>query len=327
MPDDKTPTRDVTLDTYRYLRGGMPIMVVLLSAGVLGERLVSTCWQTSISAYYFTTAHSIFIAALCALGVLFIVYKGSSDTEDVLLTLAGILAFVVAMVPTSRPGLACGPYGLPADYEVTHAITNNVWAVVIALVTARVVSWWLYRRTKTTESHSVLGSLLICLLWLVMAVGFVAFIFYPSHFDANAHAISAITMFLALIATVVTTAFLVSREDEAKVPDRHRYLIFYWGMAALMVATLIAVVALHLTLDRWSHWVIVSEIVLITEFTVYWVVQTFELWRTPNRFELLPPADQAKLAEKRPTRGPARLLPETLQATRRPRGDRLLVAL
>jgi hypothetical protein len=327
MPGEKQPTRDVTLDTYRYLRGGMAVMIVMLGAGVIGERLMATCWQTSISAYYFTTAHSIFIAALCALGVLFIVYKGSCDTEDVLLTLAGILAFIVAMVPTTRPGLLCGPYGLPADYEVKHAITNNVWAVVFALLTARVVSWWLYRRTKTTESKSVLGTLSRCLLWLVMAVGFVAFIFFPSPFDSHAHAICAMIMFLALIATVVTTAFLVSREDDTKVPRRRLYLLFYWGIAALMVATLIAVVVLHLTLDRWSYWVIVSEIVLLTEFTVYWVVQTVELWRTPNRFELLPDADQAKLAQRRPTRGLARLLPETVEATRLSTGDRLLAVL
>jgi hypothetical protein len=327
MPGDKTPTRDVTLDTYRYLRGGMAIMIVLLGAAVIGERLMATCWQTSISAYYFTTAHSIFIAALCALGVLFIAYKGSCDTEDVLLTLAGILAFIVAMVPTTRPGLACGSYGLPADYEVNHAITNNVWAVVIALLTARVVSWWLYRRTKTTQSKSVLGTLSLWLLWLVMAVGFVAFIFFPSPFDSNAHGISASIMFLALIATVVTTAFLASREDETKAPHRRFYLLFHWGIAALMVVTLIAVVVLHLTLDTWSHWVIVSEIVLITEFTVYWVVQTIELWRTPNRFELLPDADQEKLAERRPIRGLARSLRETGEETRLPTGDRLLAAL
>jgi len=327
MPGDKKPTRDVTLDTYRYLRGGMAVMIVLLGAAVIGERLMATCWQTSISAYYFTTAHSIFIAALCALGVLFIAYKGSCDTEDVLLTLAGILAFIVAMVPTTRPGLQCGSYGLPGDYEVNHAITNNVWAVVIALVTARVVSWWLYRRTKTTQSKSVLGTLTLCLLWLVMAVGFVAFIFFPIPFDSNAHGISASIMFMALIATVVTTAFLASREDETKAPHRRFYLLFHWGIAALMVVTLIAVVVLHLTLDRWSHWVIVSEIVLITEFTVYWVVQTIELWRTPNRFELLPDADQAKLAQRRPTRGLARLRQETVEATRLPTGDRLLTAL
>jgi hypothetical protein len=326
MPSDTTPTRDVTLNTYRYLRGGMAVMIVMLGVAVTGERLTATCWQTSISAYYFTTAHSIFIAALCALGVLFIVYKGSSDTEDVLLTLAGILAFIVAMVPTNRPGSLCGPYGLPADYEVNHAIKNNVWAVVIVLLTTRVVSSWLGRRTKTDESKSILGTWSMYLLWLIMAIGLVAFIFFPIPFDSHAHAISAITMFLALIATVVTTAILVGREDDAKAPQRRGYLLFYWGIAALMFATLIAVAVLHLTLDRWSYWVIASEAVLITEFTVYWIVQTIELWSTPNRFELLPDSDQAKLA-RRPTRGPARLLPETMEATRLPAGERLLTAL
>src|SRR5271156_5020787 len=98
---------DILLDTYRYLRGGMAVMVVMLGAAVLGERLTASCWQTSISAYYFTSAHSVFVAALCALGTLLIVYTGSTDTEDTLLNLAGILAFIVAMVPTSRPAL-CG---------------------------------------------------------------------------------------------------------------------------------------------------------------------------------------------------------------------------
>ena len=56
-----------------------------------------------------------FIGALCAIGALLIVYKGSKDTEDVLLNLAGILAFVVAFVPTSRPVLLCGESALPTS--------------------------------------------------------------------------------------------------------------------------------------------------------------------------------------------------------------------
>ena len=41
--------RDLTLDTYRYLRGGMVVMVVLLAAGVIGAAVSSQCWQGSIS--------------------------------------------------------------------------------------------------------------------------------------------------------------------------------------------------------------------------------------------------------------------------------------
>ncbi|HXO53579.1 MAG TPA: hypothetical protein VN888_21720 [Mycobacterium sp.] len=328
MPGDTTThSRDITLDTYRYLRGGIAVMIVLLGAAVIGERLTATCWQTSISAYYFTTAHSIFIAVLCALGVQFIVYKGSSDTEDVLLTLAGILAFIVAMVPTTRPVLLCGRYGLPANYNIKHAITNNVWAVVIALVIARVVSWWLYRRTNTTVPKSVLGTVSMYLLRAIMTVGLAALIFCPNRFDSNAHGIAAVIMFLAIITTVVTTAFLVSRQDDTKSPHRHLYYMLYQGIAAAMIVTLIAVVVLHLVLDSWNQWVIVVETALILEFTVYWVIQTIELWRTPNRFELLPDADQPKLAQRRPKRGPAGLLPEVVETTRPPVRERLLTAL
>jgi hypothetical protein len=328
MPGDTTThTRDITLDTYRYLRGGMAAMIVMLGAAVIGERLTATCWQTSISAYYFTTAHSIFIAALCALGVQFIVYKGSSDTEDVLLTLAGILAFIVAMVPTTRPILLCGRYGLPADYNIKHAITNNVWAVVIALVIARVVAWWLYRRTNTTVPKSLLGTVSMYLLRAIVAVGLVAFIFFPDRFASNGHGVAAVIMFLAIITTVVTTAFFVSRQDDAKSPHRYLYCVLYQGIAAAMIVTLIAVVVLHLVLDSWNHWVIVVETALILEFTGYWVIQTVELWRTPNRFELLPDADQPKLAQRRRTRGPVGSLPEVVETTRPPVRERLLAAL
>jgi hypothetical protein len=320
--------RDITLDTYRYLRGGMAVMIVVLGAAVIGERLAASCWQTSISAYYFTTAHSIFIAVLWALGVLFIVYKGSSDTEDVLLTLAGILAFIVAMVPTTRPVLLCGRHDFPADYSVKHAITNNVWAVVIALVIARAVSWWLYRRTKTTAPKSALGTISMYLLQAIVASGFAAFIFFPERFDANAHGIAAVIMFLAIITTVVTTAFLVSRQDDTKSAHRYLYGVLYDAIAAAMIVTLIAVVVLHLVLDSWNHWVIVVETALILEFTLYWVVQTVELWRTPDRFALLPDADQRHLAQRRRAHGPIGLSPEeAVETTRPPVRERLLRAL
>ena len=47
------------------------------------------CWQAALSEYFYTSAHSIFIAALLGLATLFFVYRGSSDTEDALLTLGG----------------------------------------------------------------------------------------------------------------------------------------------------------------------------------------------------------------------------------------------
>ena len=90
-------------------------MVVMLFASLIVVAMTTGgCWQTSISAYYYTAAHSVFVASLCAIGILLITYRGSTDTEDILLDLAGVLAFVVAMVPTARPAqhLRARPAGL-----------------------------------------------------------------------------------------------------------------------------------------------------------------------------------------------------------------------
>ena len=122
-----------------------------------------------------------------------------------------------------------------------------------------------------------------------MAVGLVALIFFPNRFDSNAHGIAAVIMFLAIITTVVTTAFLVSRQDDAKSPHRHLYYVLYQGIAAAMIVTLIAVVVLHLVLDSWNHWVIVVETALILEFTVllghsnHRTMENSQPIRTPSR--------------------------------------------
>ncbi|BBZ26265.1 hypothetical protein MMAD_05600 [Mycolicibacterium madagascariense] len=265
-------TDTAVADTYRYLRGGMPVMIVALAAGVLIERLHARCWQTSISAYYFTSAHGVFIAALCVIGALLIVYKGSNDTEDVLLNLAGILAFVVAMVPTTRPVLLCGSTDLAVD---DPAALRNVWAIVIALGVSRAASWIMYRRTGTGRRRSSLGVAATWLQRALFAVGIAALVLTPQWFRTHAHGIAAIAMFAAIILTVGITAFVAS--------DRRRYQLIYQGISVAMVLTLVAVVCLHELLDGFNHAVIVVETALIAEFAAYWIVQTVELWGTVTR--------------------------------------------
>ncbi|MEU0497268.1 hypothetical protein [Mycobacterium sp. NPDC006124] len=261
----------MALETYRYLRGGMAVMIVLLGTAVLIERSRATCWQTSISAYYYTSAHAVFIAALCALGAMLIVYKGSNDTEDVLLNLAGILALIVAMVPTSRPLLLCGPADL--DASGSSAIPNT-WAVVVALVVSRVGAWWMHRRTGTARSRSALGMAATWTQRLLLAVGMAALVLAPRWFRANAHGVAATAMFAAIIATVAITALVV---------DAGSYRWVYRSILAAMVLTLAAAVGLHLALDGFNHAVIVVESLLVVEFAAYWMVQTVELWGTTAR--------------------------------------------
>src|SRR5262245_35426474 len=92
------------IKTYRYLRLGMVAMVVLLSVSVAIERSKVECWQTSISAYYYTPVRAVLVGALVAVGLGLIVIKGSTWFEDATLNIAGMFAPVVAFAPTSDAG-------------------------------------------------------------------------------------------------------------------------------------------------------------------------------------------------------------------------------
>ena len=85
--------------TYRYLRIGLIGAAVMLAAAVVIERWHVDCWQGSISAYYYTPVRAVFVGALVAVGLSLIVIKGEGH-EDVYLNIAGMLAPVVAFVPT-----------------------------------------------------------------------------------------------------------------------------------------------------------------------------------------------------------------------------------
>jgi hypothetical protein len=99
--------QDFAIKTWRYLRLAMIALVVGLAAAVIYEvaRRGGDCVQTSISAYYYTPARAIFIGALIAIGACLICLRGSRDWEDILLNVAGMLAPVVALVPTPAPGV------------------------------------------------------------------------------------------------------------------------------------------------------------------------------------------------------------------------------
>src|SRR5689334_24995118 len=118
----------ITLAIFRDVRVGMVIVTLMVFVAIVFEQLSATCWQFALSAYYYTSAHSILIAALLALGALFIMYKGSNDTEDVLLNLAGVSALMIAMVPQGRPSPLCGKNDLPPQF--VPAIQPNVSTIV-----------------------------------------------------------------------------------------------------------------------------------------------------------------------------------------------------
>jgi hypothetical protein len=130
----KLVRQEDAVTTYRYVRLGLVALVVFLTASVINTRRHADGWQNSISAYFYTSSHSVFIASLCAVGICLIIYQGSTTTEDSVLNFSGVLALVVGLVPTGREPLR-GP-GLPKDFDPTAFVENNVWALLIASVAA-----------------------------------------------------------------------------------------------------------------------------------------------------------------------------------------------
>lgn len=322
-------SNSITLVIYRELRIGMVVIMLMLAAAVLAERFSATGWQLALSEYYYTSAHSIFIAALLALSTLFFVYKGSSDTEDALLTLAGVAALLAALVPQGRPPVF-GHVGFPSQREVDAVVVPNVWAVVAALVVGWVITLGQRRFTDTRRpARSTGGTLALYLLRLIVSVGLITLIFFRDTFIAHAHGAAGLFMLSAFIGTVCCAAYVSGRDRHSTLSRRRFYQGLYRVIAALMWVTLIGVVTLHFVRPNWFGGlsIIILETALILEFAVYWVVQSIELWNTPDPSDRLPKKTGNRSAEVSTEPARKRLRTELAQARSEPPGQRLVPLL
>jgi hypothetical protein len=263
-PQPSYTEQDHAAMTWRYLR----VAMVLLAAGLFvaiaieWSRADPDCFLTSISGYYWTPVHGYFIGALVSIGVCLFCLKGNTPAEDILLNLAGMLAPVVAFVPTVDDD-ACR--SVPRVIEHNEAgIVNNVealfWVGGFGLVVLLVLA--AFRRPTKSE---VVG--------FFVALALVGFGFYVFRSDQGAflehgHNWAAIPMFFFIFLAVVTNAWRVRRTAVARG--------FGYGYAA--IAALMFVSAVVLWFAAGSHRVIWIEFTQIVLFAVFWTVQTWELW-------------------------------------------------
>jgi hypothetical protein len=304
MADSPAPLETAT-STYRYLRGGMVVMVALLAAAILLNSLPEDCWQSSISAYYYTTVRNVFVAVLCCLGVMLIAYKGSRDTEDVLLNLAGTLAFFVAFVPTMLPEEPRCQQILPTAEDKWAAIENNFGAAIIALLIAVALIGLVYLIDKQSRSQTSYWGNWLRVVSAFVIIGFVlAFFAAPAKFEFAAHWIAAVLLFVCIGAVVFLNAYLLTKQDEegqdrARL-DKYRgiYRVIAWAMVGSVLAAVVIGIARgsgHLQSEGWNIPVFALETVLLLEFAIFWAVQTVELWNVPDRNTLMTPEMQEKL--------------------------------
>jgi len=83
---------------------------------IIASMIVGDCEsiQGSISAYYHTISRNLFVGTLCAISFCLFAYKGYSETDNLLATVAASLALGVAFFPT------------PVDISGTNCITESV---------------------------------------------------------------------------------------------------------------------------------------------------------------------------------------------------------
>jgi hypothetical protein len=277
---ERLPPRDA-IKTYRYLRIGMVVAVVLLAASILIEHDKVDCLQTSISAYYYTPVRAIFVGGMIAVGFSLIVIKGRSNFEDNCLNFAGMLAPVVAIAPTTDVGhcWSVPPSPLPvnedgslANWVVTN-IDNNFYALLIAgaigLAVALIIAILVNRGFRgtvekvepgTKRSLAITAAALAFGWWLINNW---------DDFSTRAHGFAAVLMFVFLIGAVSSKAV-----EHRKKPTK-LYFPLYSAVAVLMAIGGAAIAIFRIGAE---HTVFVLEAFEIVLFAVFWIVQTWENW-------------------------------------------------
>jgi hypothetical protein len=264
------------IKTWRYLRLAIVAVVIGLGVAVAAERLKVTpgCFQTSISAYFYTPVRGYFVGALIGIAVCLVCLRGSTDTEDVLLNLAGMFAPIVAFVPTPSVGSCTSVH--VATQGLNKSIANNMIALLAVGALGLVVGGIMIARDGDERTPSGLIAYAAAItIWVATTL---VFALARYSFVRNAHYIAAVLMFLCILAVAVVNAVdYKSKRPGKSLKNR------YTAIAAAMVASSV-VIGIAGALG-WRYWIIVIEATLISLFAVFWVTQTWELWTPGLRVE------------------------------------------
>jgi hypothetical protein len=270
---DTTALATYAINSYRYLRIAIVVVLLALLSSVVLERAhAQGCFEESISAYYYTPVHSIFIGALVALGVCLIAIRGSTDVEDVLLNVAGVFAPIVAFVPTARPTQICTKNVYTGNNTVAY-INNNLGALGIALVLTVAIAYaTIFRAGKhrrhahKVSKHAVWGFVLSVAL---LAFGAGWYSLSRSTFLDHAHGGGAAVLFILVGVVVIINALSSPNE---------KYKRGYQIVASAMVLGCITIVVVGKLDSKWRHETLWLELLELVLLLVYWTMQTAELW-------------------------------------------------
>lgn len=273
------PPRDAAAKTYLFLRVGLISAAMFLAISVIVEVIQGwelnngLCLQPSISSYYYTPVRAVFAGSLLIVSASLIAIQGDDDHEDLWLTFAGMLAPVVALVPTTNVGI-CEPVETSTT-EAFTGVTNN-------FTSALIIGWvlWLFARfflpaQSNLPPVSRKGWRAVGAVLLGFSVWF-AFsrpnfdLLSPDFFNQWAHNAAAVLMFMFLFFAAALSA------NRCDVPSyKKNYRLLARAMVLLtLVVIVIAVIGVFTT--EWQHAVFTLEAGEIVIFAIYWGIQTHE---------------------------------------------------
>lgn len=268
--------------TYRYLRVGVVAMAVLLGVSVAIEIAVGTDLGIlgSISAYYYTPVRAVFVGSLLAVGLGLVAIKGREGPEDVMLNLAGMLAPLVAFMPTpisvTVAGFEVDQRTVPA--ALVPAVENNVAALLVLGIVGLAFAWATVGHGPTRSAHrrSLAGAVvLLAGIAVWFGVGRESFLEFG-------HYAAAVPMFGLIVGVAVVNARQTTSGAVHHRLARATYRRAYGAIAGAMGVTIVVAVAFFV-LDSTGHrpffaWLFWVEVVLLALFAVFWVLQTAENW-------------------------------------------------
>lgn len=282
----------MALRTYAFIRLGVVAVIAVLAVSVAKEYAAADCLQGSISAYYYMPVQSVFVGALVTLGFALIALWGKTPFEDGLMNLAGMLAPVVAFVPTSE-ARKCGLTDAQGEQVRTQAdknavitashdaVFNNMFAylVVILIVLVVILAIGIIGHARAWESvvdHPWAywipwaGAML---LWL--AGTYMFWRHRGDWFYDHAHEWSAIALFTFIVLAIVAIGFDKwfgsSQPGDASSPP---WAVTYWLLSGVMAVGAF-VLSLGVEHDHRVFWV---EAWMIGWLAVFWSLQTWDRW-------------------------------------------------
>jgi hypothetical protein len=99
---------------------GIALPIILFTWGMLAEHL----WLDTISDYYALRARDALVGCLCTIGCFLFTYHGHDDHDNVVTHAAGSCAVLVALIPSTHPGVQL----------VLHFVFAGVLFVLLAYI-------------------------------------------------------------------------------------------------------------------------------------------------------------------------------------------------